>query len=325
MENPGIFIHVGLPKTASTYLQKAVFPHLKNITYIGRPYTQENFAFNSLQYAENGIYDDSQVKQEIDKIINKVDTKNSILISDELFSGYPFYNFINRGMIAERLKKLFPDAEIILFLRGQCDLILSLYNQLVKNGWFYNDLNKTFFYSPGKGFSIEDWVNGNKNWNINNRYINHQSKFSTEHFRYSKLYELYNNLFNNVNVFLYEDLIKYPDSVLKKLVSLLHSEVPQKFEYNQHDKINKSIDNPNLKTKLIQNKLIHLSPFFKRNSGYLISKFISRFITNKENKNREYAMSLIKEAEIFEDNRILDKKINAGMEKYPKQYFGTIN
>ena len=112
MKDSKIFIHVGLPKTASTYLQNNIFPRLNNVAYIGRPYTQENYAFNTLQYADNSLYASSTTRKEIDNIENELAKGNPILISDELFSGYAFYNFMNRGIIAERLSEIIPHAEI---------------------------------------------------------------------------------------------------------------------------------------------------------------------------------------------------------------------
>ena len=75
-----IIIHVGLQKTASKYLQDVFFPRLNNVAYIGRPYTQENYAFNSLQYAGNSIYNDSVIREEFDRIENKIAKDNIILI-----------------------------------------------------------------------------------------------------------------------------------------------------------------------------------------------------------------------------------------------------
>ena len=37
-----IFIHLGYPKTGSTYLQQQVFPLIKDINYIGKPFTGDH-------------------------------------------------------------------------------------------------------------------------------------------------------------------------------------------------------------------------------------------------------------------------------------------
>ena len=90
-----IVIHVGIPKTASTYLQTTYFPHLKGITYIGRPYTQINKAFNSLQFDDDSFFSLTEFQSEIEHIRKYSDENDTILISDELFNGNALYLLIN--------------------------------------------------------------------------------------------------------------------------------------------------------------------------------------------------------------------------------------
>ena len=33
------FVHIGYPKTASTYLQKNIFPNIEDASYIGKPFS----------------------------------------------------------------------------------------------------------------------------------------------------------------------------------------------------------------------------------------------------------------------------------------------
>lgn len=66
-----VYIHVGLHKTGSTFLQNKVFPNLEETTYIGRPYTQQNMAFNKLQYADSSLYDKQKILEEINKLITE--------------------------------------------------------------------------------------------------------------------------------------------------------------------------------------------------------------------------------------------------------------
>ena len=330
MKKRKIIIHIGLPKTASSYLQDVFFPRLNNVVYIGRPYTQENYAFNSLQYADNSLYNDLVIREEINHIRNATPKGDTILISDEQFSGYAFYNFINRGIIAERLSKVIPDAEIVLFLRGQIDLIMSLYNQVVKNGWFDNNLDESFLYQPGNGFSLEKWLEGERGWNIENRFINHQSKFNPEHVRYSKLYLYYSELFSKVHVFLYEDFRRDQKKCLQQLSSLLSTEFPFSnwFKEEPHKNIvNKRLENKQLHEKLIQNKLSHIFPIYKSRLHLrctrIFARCISRIVSDNKDSNKEHVISLLKEQDIFRDNYLLNEKFKLGMEKYPKQYFGA--
>ena len=324
MKNSKIFIHVGLPKTASTFLQNDIFPRLNNVAYIGRPYTQENYAFNTLQYADNSLYASSTIRKEFDNIENEIAKGNPILISDELFSGFALYNFINRGIIAERLSEIVPHAEIILFLRGQMHLILSLYNQFVKMGWVDNHLNESFLFRPGKGFPLKEWIEGKREWNFNNRFIYHRAAFTPEHFRYSKLHSLYNNLFEKVHVFLYEDFNKDQEACLLRLVSILSTELPSDLPHDgeaQNSIENKRLPKRQLRAQLIRNRLSHVLPKVNSEAGQLLVKLTSRIASDHEENNEAHVLSMLRERDIFDDNYTLNETLNLGMEKYPEEYF----
>ena len=325
MKDGRIFIHVGLPKTASTYLQNNVFPRLNNIAYVGRPYTQENYAFNTLQYADNSLYSSSTMRKEIDDIEKEIAKGHPILISDELFSGFALYNFMNRGMIAERLSEIVPHAEIILFLRGQMDLIVSLYNQFVKMAWVDTHLDESFLYRPGKGFSLKEWIAGKRDWDSNNRFIYHRSAFTPECFRYSKLHSLYNDLFEKVHVFLYEDFRKDKETCLLRLGSILSTEFPSDLALDEETRIsvlNRRLPNRQLRAELVRNKLSHIFPKTNSKAVQFLVKVASRIASDNEENNKAHVLSTLKERDIFNDNYTLNETLDLGMEKYPEQYFG---
>ena len=108
-----IIFHIGLHKTGTTFLQRYVFPKLKNVNLFctdGRPF--------------NGIED-----LEKDKIN---------LISIENLSGSPFSsNEFTRYTIMEELAKLYPNAKIIVTFRNKNSWLKSLYSQYIKTGGTY--------------------------------------------------------------------------------------------------------------------------------------------------------------------------------------------
>lgn len=322
MKDRRIFLHVGLQKTASTYLQEIVFPRLDGIAFIGRPYTQENRAFNSLQYADTALYDESIVREEFSEIERELDTNQPLLISDELFSGYSFYNLINRGFVAERLSHIVPGAEVILFLRNQVDLIMSLYNQYVKMGWVSGQLDETFLHKPGHGFTHHEWIAGKREWNLQNRFISHQSVFSTEHFRFSKLYNLYSRLFANVHVFLYEDFKNNPDDSLRRLASIMDVELPKWLLPQKKDRrgvVNQGLGIAQLNRKLLQNKM---TPVFGSKISGALAGIVSVFSSDHRNENKNFVRSTVIQAGLFGDNRELDANLHLGMSRYAQKYFG---
>ena len=100
-----IYIHVGLHKTATTFLQDEVFPKLKGIKY-----------YNLLK-AKN--------RYEL-LYIAQSDTEGKVLMSDEDLSGSPLLlksSVYTRFDIAWSLHELFPNAKIIIGIRD-------------KNNWF---------------------------------------------------------------------------------------------------------------------------------------------------------------------------------------------
>jgi len=325
MKDQKVFIHVGLPKTASTLLQEIVFSALKPMTYISRPYTQENHAFNKLQYADDSFYAAEELRDEINNII-ALEPGNKVLISDELLSGAPFYNFINRGLIAKRLAEILPDAEVILFLRGQKDIIRSLYNQYVKIGWFTDELNSRFISSPGQGFELSDFVKGKRDWNIHNRFINHQSFMNQCHFLFYELVKLYDDNFSKVHLFLYEDLLTRPGTVLSSLEELFEAQLPETvLQRIKTTNVNPKLSEDEIPTQLVQDRLKLLFPSGKYK---LIRKALGEFLvfTMKDNglsDRGEKHIAEIVDPDLFRENnlKLVEKYHDVGITRYPESYF----
>ncbi len=95
-------------KTGTSFLQKQIFPNLKDVLYSRR--------FNLRDYYKT--------------------EGSSILISDEILSGNPFdENTMNDfEMKMDVLKSLFPNAAILVSFREPVGYILSLYKQFLHQG-----------------------------------------------------------------------------------------------------------------------------------------------------------------------------------------------
>lgn len=104
MKQPKIFVHIGLPKTGTTFLQEKVFPKM-DINFI----CKENLA------------------------IAKLSSKKVNLISDEDLSHKLDTFGVNRYEIAYRIHKLFPNAKIIIVFREKEKWLKSIYNQYLKS------------------------------------------------------------------------------------------------------------------------------------------------------------------------------------------------
>jgi hypothetical protein len=291
---------------------------MQDVTYIGRPYTQDSHAFNTLQFADASIYEPEVLSSELSAIRHSACRSNTVLISDENLSGWPFYNFINRELIAERLSNEIPDAEVILFLRNQTDLILSLYNHFVKIGWFDGVLDESFVSSPGEGARLDQWLDGTLNWNPKRRYISHLAKVNIEHFRYSRLLAMYRRHFSRVHVYLYEDFRLRPESIVQELAELMSTRMSLPVGKQGE---NESLTGRELHRQMIENRLSSLVRRVNSTPVKALVKVLASLIPDEIDRNTEYVKSLIQLADLASDNKLVESDWCCGLSRHPEAYF----
>nr|WP_299239819.1 sulfotransferase [uncultured Halomonas sp.] len=124
-----IYIHVGLPKTGTTALQKHFFPNLKNTRYLGveqpRDTANSNIYKVFQSYSIGGItYEDAAraIRQEVK------DPSERLALSEEMFTvsshGVTWVEKLER---VGDLAKLFDDFKIIVTTREPAEASLSYY------------------------------------------------------------------------------------------------------------------------------------------------------------------------------------------------------
>ncbi|MCP4316283.1 MAG: sulfotransferase [Hyphomicrobiales bacterium] len=216
-------IHVGLHKTASTYLQKQIFVQSKQRTLLTRPYTQYNKAFNQLLFADDTLYCKNNLQEELKKI-----GAERLLLSDEAFSGCPIpLHYVNRSLIAHRLADLFPNAEIVLFLRDQRDFCTSHYSSYVKMPYGLNSFEE-FMHVPDESYEYEDSKDNRPPASLNSLYYNINDYCqSLDGLLYTRIIALYERLFPKCHVFLFEDMVGQPEETTKRLGAICGED----FEY----------------------------------------------------------------------------------------------
>jgi hypothetical protein len=109
-----IFIHVGLPKTGTSWLQHNLFPKL-DVTLIQKS-----------------------------KDFSDIPDKGKVLISLEALSGTFTYPIDFRNYLIHGIKAIHPDAKIIIGLRDKNNWVKSMYNQGVKRGVFYDTFEEWY-------------------------------------------------------------------------------------------------------------------------------------------------------------------------------------
>jgi len=118
-----IIIHIGLNRTATTYLQKEVFPKL-NVNFIPYKVNNRYFLTPFLKKLEDNNINLLSNESLCNPIRNKSDKDNK------------FYASTNE--ILSRLSKVFPRAKIIYCTRDLDSWLLSCYNNAIKNGYIKN-------------------------------------------------------------------------------------------------------------------------------------------------------------------------------------------
>ena len=105
-----VFIHIGLHKTGTTFLQKVVFPTLQDV-HLVKPWAR------------------------VRKVL-LVPTDHTLLISNEALGGIPWngtwYKEFEENV--EMIKNRFPEASILIGFRRHESLLLSLYKQYLQEG-----------------------------------------------------------------------------------------------------------------------------------------------------------------------------------------------
>ncbi len=111
-----VFVHIGLHKTGTTFLQQHVFG-----------------AFVGLNYAPPRLPLSFLVRYPSDE---------PLLISDEGLSGRPWLPFrgerrewgVDRRICVDHLARLLPNARLLVCFRRHCDMVVSLYKQYLHEG-----------------------------------------------------------------------------------------------------------------------------------------------------------------------------------------------
>jgi hypothetical protein len=186
-------IHIGYPKTASTWFISHFYPKVKNASVI---------------YANDLTYDLTHGKEEFSINYEKVNNdKEWLIIASHKFSGFVegmWDGGIYRSFFLKHIKELHPEAHIIVFIRNQLDFIPSLYSSYLRRGGTYK--LRTIF-------SPHDPVD--------------KDFFSYEFLNYPEMIRLYQENFgkDKVHFFLYEEFLEDNRMFLENFVSKFNLDI----------------------------------------------------------------------------------------------------
>lgn len=129
MNNRRIIIHPGLPKTATTAIQREILQNTKGIRNIGKPYSKLAKELDEIAYDDEISFDFESVKSKIYNTLEQDSDNLTVVIS---YEGLSFAPEAERGRTVKRLKKLFPEAKILITIREQRKMLGSLYTHQLK-------------------------------------------------------------------------------------------------------------------------------------------------------------------------------------------------
>jgi hypothetical protein len=180
-------VHIGYHKTATTWFQREVYPRAVSHRWIPR------------EVARKALLDPFGLSFDADEARRQLcdpNDKRPVVICEENLSGY-IHNGGLRGLMApeaaRRIKRLYPDAHIVILTRAQTTMIATTYIQYVRGGGTYGPRRYLF---PGH------YLLGAL------RHTYKSPRFAFEHFEYDRLVAFYDELFGreNVTVQPYEEL-----------------------------------------------------------------------------------------------------------------------
>lgn len=307
-----VYFHIGFPKTATTFLQKAIYPFLKKVHYIPI-LTQQRYEKEIFKILFEDLSDDES--RLLTKMLLNNTSKRDVLYSQEEFStgsiSTRFLSIQDKRNVLKNIKKIFSQQElkIIIGIREQRDIIRSFYLQHLHQGGT-NSL-EDFLYQFGLSGASS-----------------HPCAF-LDSFKYCRyLDEVIETVGSgNYYVYIYENLSIEPRRFVEELLGFLGEyEVPQ-FKINAHNRgygelavflariLNrffKTDQDPNgLLPVLSVPKIGELSP-----RRFLQSKYF-RFISNKDYKMPEDISAQIRKI-YLEDNMELRNKYELEL---PNKYF----
>jgi hypothetical protein len=198
VNNNNIFVHLGLAKTASTFLQQGIFSKHSEINYLGKNLvaTELHKAGHRLVRNKPEQYNDSEVKRQFRRAIRQGEDKKVHVYSEEDLS---VFKFLDPNVCARRLQRIFTNYNAFLFIREPLSWINSQYYFLLST------------------YRI-DTLDGFMPW-LTKHFQNLGVGSDIAEIEYSKIINIYEKKLGNglFKVYLYEEFRENPKYVLQSI------------------------------------------------------------------------------------------------------------
>lgn len=171
-------VHIGYHKTATTWFQKSCYPGVRNFAYVPRERVKAAFLSDT-----PFSFDPARARE-----VLQLDATLPPILCEEELSGYlhngGLIGFLSAEM-AHRIKAVFPDARIVIFIRSQPDMITATYQQYIRGGGTHSVRRYLFPTRYLHGASADPYK---------------IPRFSFAHFEYDRLIAHYDAIFGRENV-----------------------------------------------------------------------------------------------------------------------------
>lgn len=285
-KNKEIYIHIGFPRSGSTFLQKNLFSKNNKLLFIGRKNNfgiQDNYFYKALEkiltYSKTEF---NKKKYLITNDLKKIKFSNTKvnLISEEGITCQYFWKNHNIYMTLNRLissfSKLGFKCKFIVIIRNQVDCIESVYKYFYSSYFRKNfTSHETFLKQKGK---------------INNSILNS--------FNYLNLYKFFKKKKANALFLTLETLSENPEEFNMKLSNFL--KLKKKFQIDKDNIVNSHKDLLFRYNHRDKNLKFILSNFFNFFLDWKASRFLNfskiqkEFIAKKFIKQNKQFSKIVK-------------------------------
>jgi hypothetical protein len=161
-----VAVHIGLHKTATTTLQRQVFPALPGVHFVDSTHAAAAGVIYACQVQDPIYFDSSKARAVLDGAFSadQVNLISSESLSGSLYSAIGKRGLDHRHSIIENLQRTLPEAKILLVLRRQEQYARSVYRQYVTRGGvldpavFFGLESRETAYFPRDRFRYGDYV-----------------------------------------------------------------------------------------------------------------------------------------------------------------------
>lgn len=129
-----LLIHIGYPKTGSSWLQKYIFNNENlGLTAPWGKNKQAMEAINYFIYPDDLNFNSQSLRDYFYPTIETANSQKLIPVFSHEYLSIRIGAISYPKMVADRLASVFPEAKILLFIREQRSMILSTYQEYIKN------------------------------------------------------------------------------------------------------------------------------------------------------------------------------------------------